>query len=88
MPELDGLRGLAILWVVLYHCQPRLVGVWLYNVAIWGWAGVILFFLMSGFLITSILLGTRDKPDYFHTFHARRALRIWRCTCCCWWWFI
>jgi len=77
MPELDGLRGLAILWVVLYHCQPRLVGVWLYNVAIWGWAGVILFFLMSGFLITSILLGTRDKPDYFHTFHARRALRIW-----------
>jgi len=52
-------------------------GVWLYNVAIWGWAGVILFFLMSGFLITSILLATRDKPDYFHTFHARRALRIW-----------
>ena len=77
MPELDGLRGLAILWVVLYHCHPRLEGTWLYGAAIWGWAGVILFFLMSGFLITSILLGTRDKPDYFHTFHARRALRIW-----------
>ena len=77
MPELDGLRGLAILWVVLYHCHPRLEGTWLYGAAIWGWAGVVLFFLMSGFLITSILLGTRDKPDYFHTFHARRALRIW-----------
>ena len=77
LPELDGLRGLAILWVVLYHCNPRLEGTWIYYVSIWGWAGVILFFTLSGFLITSILLGTRDKPHYFHNFHARRALRIW-----------
>ncbi len=77
LPELDGLRGLAILWVVLYHCHPRLVGTWIYYAAIWGWAGVILFFILSGFLITSILLTTRDKPRYFHNFHARRALRIW-----------
>jgi peptidoglycan/LPS O-acetylase OafA/YrhL len=77
LPELDGLRGLAILWVVLYHCNPRLEGTWIYYASIWGWAGVILFFLLSGFLITSILLGTRDKPRYFHNFHARRALRIW-----------
>jgi len=77
LPELDGLSGLAILWVVLYHCHPRLVGTWIYYASLWGWAGVILFFALSGFLITSILLTTRDKPHYFHNFHARRALRIW-----------
>lgn len=77
LPELDGLRGLAILWVVLYHCHPRLQGTWLYGASLWGWAGVVMFFAMSGFLITSILLVTRDKPHYFHNFHARRALRIW-----------
>ncbi len=77
LPELDGVRGLAILWVVLYHCNPRLQGTWIYYISIWGWAGVILFFILSGFLITSILLMTRDKPNYFHNFHARRALRIW-----------
>lgn len=77
LPELDGLRGLAILWVVLYHCHPRLVGTWIYYVSLWGWSGVVLFFALSGFLITSILLTTRDRPHYFHNFHARRALRIW-----------
>jgi peptidoglycan/LPS O-acetylase OafA/YrhL len=77
LPELDGLRGLAILWVVLYHCHPRLAGTWIYHASLWGWAGVILFFILSGFLITSILLVTRDKQHYFHNFHARRALRIW-----------
>ena len=77
LPELDGLRGLTILAVVLYHCNPRLQGTWIYGASLWGWAGVILFFVLSGFLITSILLATRDKPRYFHNFHARRALRIW-----------
>jgi peptidoglycan/LPS O-acetylase OafA/YrhL len=77
LPELDGLRGLAILGVVFYHCNPRLAGTWIHYASLWGWAGVILFFVMSGFLITSNLLVTRDKPHYFHNFHARRALRIW-----------
>ncbi|HEU5350711.1 MAG TPA: acyltransferase [Terracidiphilus sp.] len=77
LPELDGLRGLAILAVVLYHCSPRLVGTWLHPVALWGWSGVTLFFFLSGFLITGNLLATRDRPRYFHNFHARRILRIW-----------
>jgi peptidoglycan/LPS O-acetylase OafA/YrhL len=77
LPELDGLRGLAILAVVLYHCHPRLQGTWIYYASLWGWAGVILFFVLSGFLITCILLGARDKPHYYHNFHARRALRVW-----------
>ncbi len=77
IPELDGLRGLAILAVVLYHCHPRLQGTWIYYASLWGWAGVTMFFVLSGFLITCILLGTRDKPHYFHNFHGRRALRVW-----------
>ena len=77
LPELDGLRGIAILAVVLYHCKPRLVGTWIYGAVLWGWAGVLIFFVLSGFLITSGLLAARDKPRYFHNFHARRALRIW-----------
>jgi peptidoglycan/LPS O-acetylase OafA/YrhL len=77
VPELDGLRGLAVLAVVLYHCHTRLAGTWIYGPLLWGWAGVNLFFALSGFLITSILIEARDKPHYFRNFYARRALRIW-----------
>ena len=77
IPELQGLRGLAVLAVVLYHCHPRLEGTSFYRASLWGWAGVNLFFVLSGFLITSILLESRGKPHYFHNFYARRALRIW-----------
>jgi peptidoglycan/LPS O-acetylase OafA/YrhL len=77
IPELDGLRGIAVLAVVLYHCHPRLVGTRLYAASLWGWAGVNLFFVLSGFLITSILLGSREKPHYFRNFYGRRVLRIW-----------
>ena len=77
IPELQGLRGIAVLAVVLYHSRPRLAGTPLYGVAVWGWTGVNLFFVLSGFLITSILLGSRGKPHYFRNFYARRALRIW-----------
>lgn len=77
IPELQGLRGLAVLAVVLYHCKPRLEGTWIYAPALWGWAGVNLFFVLSGFLITSILLESRHKPRYFRNFYMRRVLRIW-----------
>ncbi len=77
VPELDGLRGLAILGVFFYHCKARLVGTPLYTPSLWGWSGVTLFFVLSGFLITSILLETQSDPHYFRNFYARRALRIW-----------
>jgi peptidoglycan/LPS O-acetylase OafA/YrhL len=77
IPELQGLRGLAVLSVVFYHCHPRLIGTPFYYASLWGWAGVNLFFVLSGFLITSILLEARNKPRYFRNFYGRRALRIW-----------
>jgi len=77
IPELQGLRGIAVLSVVIYHCHPRLEGTWVYRASLWGWAGVNLFFVLSGFLITTILLESRGKPHYFRNFYARRVLRIW-----------
>lgn len=70
LPFLDGVRGLAILLVLLYHCFPD------YKITEIGWIGVDLFFVLSGFLITGILLKTRSKPNYFKNFLIRRALRI------------
>jgi peptidoglycan/LPS O-acetylase OafA/YrhL len=80
MPALDGLRGIAILLVMLYHAN-RLQGAvapdGLSSVLMRaGWCGVDLFFALSGFLITRSLLATRDKPRYFLNFYARRFLRI------------
>jgi peptidoglycan/LPS O-acetylase OafA/YrhL len=67
-PALDGLRAIAALAVVFYHLN--LPGFR------WGWSGVQLFFVLSGFLITGILLDTKDKPHYFKNFYIRRSLRI------------
>ena len=77
LPELQGLRGIAVLLVVMYHNLPLLKGTWIYKPLLWGWSGVNLFFVLSGFLITSILIEARDRPHYFRDFYARRALRIW-----------
>jgi peptidoglycan/LPS O-acetylase OafA/YrhL len=72
--ELDGLRGLAVAMVVMGHYvhHPSLK----YFGPQWGWMGVDLFFVLSGFLITSILLRTVEKHSTLKTFYARRTLRI------------
>ncbi len=77
IPAFDGLRGLAILSVVLYHCLPRLQGTFLAKFVVWGWSGVSLFFVLSGFLITGIILDSGTSPRFYSNFYARRFLRIW-----------
>jgi peptidoglycan/LPS O-acetylase OafA/YrhL len=76
IPQLDRLRGLAILLVLIFHAEPvapsALVGV-VHQL----WLGVDVFFVLSGFLITGILWDTRDDKGYFGRFYGRRVLRIW-----------
>jgi peptidoglycan/LPS O-acetylase OafA/YrhL len=68
LPGLDGLRAIAIGVVFGFHLS--LPGFSL------GWSGVQLFFVISGFLITGILLRSRSRPRYFRNFYIRRTLRI------------
>lgn len=80
LPALDGLRGIAALMIVWFHCWqalPREIGgdLW-HRTAVFGQTGVDLFFVLSGFLITRILIAQRDHPRYFRDFYGRRALRI------------
>ncbi|HUA38319.1 MAG TPA: acyltransferase [Candidatus Sulfopaludibacter sp.] len=83
IPELDGLRGVAILVVLVHHylsgrIQPRdspLVESLNRALAL-SWSGVDLFFVLSGFLIGGILLDQRNTENYFKTFYLRRICRI------------
>ncbi|HKO51792.1 MAG TPA: acyltransferase [Polyangiaceae bacterium] len=78
--QLDGLRGLAIVFVMLFHMNAvPPVG---RAARLWSWLcgngglGVDIFFVLSGFLITGILLDALQRPHYFRNFYARRVLRI------------
>jgi peptidoglycan/LPS O-acetylase OafA/YrhL len=83
IPALDGIRGLAILMVMFFHALvsspvaavTRLDDFVDFVLGL-GWAGVHVFFVLSGFLITGILLDARGGQRYFRTFYTRRILRI------------
>jgi len=86
MPGLDVMRGIAISMVLLYHGTAehdaafQSIGtrfaLWLRDLLVMGQWGVHLFFILSGFLITGILLDSRSQADYFRNFYLRRVLRI------------
>src|SRR5262249_9367310 len=82
IPGLDGVRGLAILVVLIHNVgyfeEPTdSLAIKIIRLAIGGgWIGVQLFFVLSGFLITSILLDTKRDAHYFRSFYVRRVLRI------------
>ncbi len=77
IPSLDGLRTIAISLVLLTHLWTYPEGHILLNrLAASGWVGVDLFFVLSGYLITSILVRARGNPNYFSSFYFRRTLRI------------
>jgi peptidoglycan/LPS O-acetylase OafA/YrhL len=70
--EIDGIRASAVLVVVAHHYF-----IWLPRTGVqYGWLGVDLFFVISGFLITSILFQLRSSRRFFKTFYGRRAFRI------------
>jgi peptidoglycan/LPS O-acetylase OafA/YrhL len=81
--ELDGLRGIAVILVISFHLFKRAATLTeqpilreFSNLTTVGWVGVDIFFALSGFLITSILLKAKGSEHYFRNFYIRRILRI------------
>jgi peptidoglycan/LPS O-acetylase OafA/YrhL len=77
VPQLDVLRGVAVLVVMFHHVTGLAPSLHLDPIVRMGYTGVDLFFVLSGFLITGILVRSKDQPGYFRNFYARRVLRIW-----------
>ena len=78
---LDGLRGCAILLVVISHVRYGLsvahpADKIVVHVMAMGWVGVDLFFVLSGFLVTGVLLDSRGGNGFYANFYRRRVLRI------------
>jgi peptidoglycan/LPS O-acetylase OafA/YrhL len=81
--ELDGYRGMAVALGLFFHYirsgivvrPPKPLG-YVYTATSLTWSGMELFFILSGFLITGILLDSRNSPRYFKTYYIRRACRI------------
>lgn len=81
VPALDGARGMAVLLVMLVHlgggAQSRFLPIRLIGLGIkTGWTGVMLFFVLSGFLITGILWDSKSQEHWWRNFYMRRVLRI------------
>ncbi|MCJ8210191.1 acyltransferase [Mucilaginibacter sp. RS28] len=79
--ELDGVRGLAALMVVVFHINQAtgnnsFIERLIHKPGTIGQTGVILFFVLSGFLITRILIASKERPHYFSNFYIRRSFRI------------
>ncbi len=81
IPELDGIRGIAIGMVLIAHCfaivsRPGSALAYALVPLRLDWTGVDLFFVLSGFLIGGILLDARGSSNYFRVFYTRRFFRI------------
>ena len=74
VPELDGIRGIAIILVIGCHYEVFARQLW--GLPKFGWVGVDIFFILSGFLITSVLLNLRGQDHSFKAFYSRRFRRI------------
>ena len=74
IPELDGIRAIAILLVIGCHYEGFSSLLW--GLPAFGWVGVDIFFVLSGFLITSILVELRGTESPIKVFYIRRVLRI------------
>ena len=79
IPALDGVRAIAVLIVICFHfCQgfSHEANAFVGKIAVWGQTGVDLFFVLSGFLITGILLDSKGSAHFLRNFYVRRILRI------------